>query len=156
MVLISTRQLGGLAALVVFTVCLSGCGPAGPKTYPVKGKLTINGQAPKDVNMAFYPVGANLEAAGAEMAADGSYTLKTGREGKAGAMAGDYKVVLSQNTQTLGAGQYKPGAEGGAPNMQRPSAGPLNFPERYLAAATSDKTVTVKAGDNTINIDITD
>ena len=76
-----------------------GCGPAGPKTYPVHGKFEVAG------GDAAHLAGATVEAAevtdpsvraSGTIQSDGSFTLETLHAGviKKGAQEGNYKVRI--------------------------------------------------------------
>jgi hypothetical protein len=136
----------------ILFLAATGCEPAGPKVYPVKGKLTINGMPAKDVQLSFYPVASEGTVGSSVLSPDGSYEIISGNEGRPGIPQGKYKVVL-QASQTLGkeAAMARYGGAGGAP----PAAPEMSFPKEYAASDTSPKEVEVKAETNTINIDIT-
>jgi hypothetical protein len=84
---------GALAALVF------GCsGNKGPRLYPVKGLVRINGQPAKDVNVTFTPVtppeGGDVPLSPAAVTKeDGSFQLMSFQPGD-GAPAGDYLVTV--------------------------------------------------------------
>lgn len=150
MVIRSTCSL--LVALGIACLGFMGCsGPSGPKTVPVKGTLTINGQPAKDVMITFSPLDPKSPVAAGEVKG-GSFELFAGSQGAKGAVPGKYKVVLTQKQPEMSpeeaAKQYGQGA-GGPP---KPAA--LSFPEKYTQATTSDKEVEVKAGPNDIKIEI--
>jgi hypothetical protein len=138
--------LFGALCLVVFAGCPAGS--AGPNTAPVKGTLTIDGQPANNVSITFSPMDkAGTPATG--QVTNGSFELKSGSQGKPGAVPGKYKVVLAQALGSADAAMaaYKKG--GGAPKAE------LSFPEKYTKAETSDKEVEVKSGPNDIKIEIT-
>jgi hypothetical protein len=137
---------GSVIALLVILVC--GCGPSGgPTTNPVSGPVTIGGQAAKEIRVDFHPVDQTAEVASGNVEADGRYTLYTGQMGKPGAMAGRYKVVLTP--MASGDDSYMRGPQAG-----RPQAGDDGIPKEYKSLATTPKEVEVKAGRNTIDIEI--
>jgi len=142
-------------AVVVALVCLglAGCGPAGPKTAPVKGTLTIDGKAADNIQITFAPVDSSLPTASGQVS-NGSFELFTGAEGKKGAVPGKYKVVLAQmggtsQEEMKAAYQAKTGRK-----SEAPAAPKATFPEKYKTPATSDKEVEVKPGSNEIKIEI--
>src|SRR5262245_61851004 len=78
---------------------LAGCGPAGPTTYPVRGKVELAGGDPRQL------AGSNVEAAlesdrtvraSGVIQPDGTFTLETLHAGvlRKGALAGTYRVRL--------------------------------------------------------------
>ena len=144
-------QRFSVACVVLVAAALVGCGPSGPDTVEVTGKVTIDGQPPTDCRIEFHPVDSANQVASGQIAEDGSYTLSTGVTGTPGAMVGTYKVVLIQNT----------GADmsymetGDDPTLAAPSTGGDGaVPEEYTNAATTPKEVEVTPGANTINIEI--
>ncbi|HKB06076.1 MAG TPA: hypothetical protein VKD90_28030 [Gemmataceae bacterium] len=95
-----------LAAAIAFAgLCgMAGCGPDGPKTYTVRGRVEVAGGEAKHL------AGANVEAAldsdptqraSGVIEPDGTFALETLHEGKIlkGAQAGSYKarIVLSDD-----------------------------------------------------------
>lgn len=78
---------------------LSACGGnKGPKLYPVKGSVRINGAPAKDVNIVFIPdaapeAGTTPLSPSAVTEEDGSFRLMSFKPGD-GAPAGDYKVTV--------------------------------------------------------------
>lgn len=97
------RQIGSRPPLVWFLLTgvflATGCGGGGDRLYPVSGKVTLNNQPLTFGIVNFFPEAA--AAKGEKQRAipvgkiepDGSYTLST--DGKSGAPAGKYKVVVN-------------------------------------------------------------
>lgn len=142
--------LFGLLLIAVVPV-FAGCGDAGPKLYSVKGKVTINGQPAKDIQINFHPTDPKALIASSQVASDGTYELRSTAENRAGAVAGTYKVVLTQMAPS-GADaskMYSGGPAGGVPGM--PTA---SFPPEYLSAEKSPKQVEVKPQANVIDLEI--
>ena len=138
--------LFGVLCLVTFVGCPAS--QSGPTTVPVKGTLTIDGQPAKDVTIMFNPVDPKNPPASGPVV-NGAFELRTGREGKPGAVVGKYKVSLVAESSTASAGAAYKSAKGAPPKVEKP------FPEKYSSPATSDKEVEVKAGSNDIKIEIT-
>ena len=92
------RAGGLLLAAGALVALVSGCGGDGPRLYPVKGVVRINGEPAKDVNVVFTPVAppegldAPLSPA-AVTGKDGSFRLMSFKPGD-GAPAGDYLVTV--------------------------------------------------------------
>ena len=84
-----------ILTVVAFTCC--GCNSGGLAVYPVKGKVTFNGKPMAGGgSIAFVPQGGEAKVdSGGEIKADGTYELSTHKPGD-GAMAGDFKVVITQ------------------------------------------------------------
>jgi len=136
----------GTASLVFLAGCSGG--GTGPNTVPVKGTLTIDGQPAKDVTITLSPLDSKLPVATGQVS-NGAFELRTGKEGKLGAVPGRYKVTLTAMISTeAAAAAYKPGMKG-PPKIE------ASFPSKYASASTSDKEVEVKAGSNELKIDIT-
>lgn len=141
-----------VVASMAVAVLLVGCGPTGPALHPVTGKVTIGGSPASGIQVSFMPVDAKQMTASGKVEG-GSYTLFS-NAGK-GAIAGKYKVVLSQAAAGGGgaptpeqmAAQYSGNRQGGAAVKDKPS-----FPAEYSAADTTPLEVEVKAGPNTIDI----
>jgi hypothetical protein len=83
--------------LVCGSLCLPACrsDPIG-KTYPVKGKVFLDGVLLQGGSVAFFPAqegkGAPAFEAAARIKQDGTYELST--RGKPGALLGTYKVTV--------------------------------------------------------------
>src|SRR5687767_9565768 len=80
-----------------------GCGPGGPKTYPVRGKveLSTGDLAPLAGSHVEAALASDLDVrASGEIQPDGSFTLQTLHDGKIlkGAREGSYKarIVLTE------------------------------------------------------------
>ena len=145
-----------LAAVALFVGCAESK-PDRPKTYPVSGTVTYNGQPVADASLNFR-IADGSSFAMARTDASGKYQLMTYEAGD-GAVPGEYKIGITkyENTATTsGPGmddaEYaspKEEAEGGAP--------PKNLlPEKYMNPETSGLTATVTEGPNTANFELTD
>lgn len=99
--------------LALSTTLLAGCtGGGGPKTVPVSGKVTYQGQAVVGAQVVFMAPGAPRPATGVTDG-NGVYRLGTLKEDD-GAVIGTHAVTITKTTQAAG---------GGAMNAQDPSAG---------------------------------
>jgi hypothetical protein len=91
-----------LAIVVVFAL---GCGKSsdGPKPYPVKGTLKVNGEPAAGATIAFYTTQPFKKTIipNAITEADGSFTLMTYAPGD-GAPVGDYEVTVLWPTYRVG------------------------------------------------------
>jgi hypothetical protein len=124
-----------LSALIALgCLCLSSCGSGDSigRTYPVKGKVTVNGEPLKLGTLTFWPNAAkgsksSPEAAG-QIAEDGSYELYT--KGKAGALLGSYKVTVVAQT---------------IPDSTTPEKAKLLVPEKYTNRETTPLVIEVVA-----------
>ena len=88
--------------LICGSLCLPACSadPIG-KTYPVKGKVYLDGVLLNGGSVGFFPAGQGegapaFEAAG-DIKQDGAYELST--RGKPGALLGSYKVTVILQTK---------------------------------------------------------
>jgi hypothetical protein len=98
MLRIVLRAGGLLLAAGSMVVLVSACGSKGPRLYPVKGSVRINGEPAKDVNIVFTPValpegGATPLSPAAVTEEGGSFRLMSFKPGD-GAPAGDYQVTV--------------------------------------------------------------
>src|SRR3954451_15762043 len=89
---------GRLLAAGALIALVSACGNRGPRLYPVKGSVRINGEPAKDVNVMFTPVappeaGATPLSPAAVTGEDGTFQLMSFQPGD-GAPAGDYLVTI--------------------------------------------------------------
>ena len=143
------RRFG--VAWVLSVAALIGCGQSGPAVHAVSGTVTVGGKPVQNVQVTFMPTDPSRPVASGNVAADGRYVLTSGATNKRGAVAGAYKVVLSQldgsSQQELEA-RYTSGT-GGPPPVPKAA-----FPDEYKSVETSPKQVDVAAGSNTINIEI--
>jgi len=141
-------------ALAVACLALGGC--ESEKKYPhaaVHGKVTYKGKPLTFGSVAFFPVkppedGVLMPASG-DIQPDGTYELKSRADG--GALIGEHKVVVYavEGTQTAAA------KEGAAPKADQ---GPKKsiLPMKYSAPDSTPLVRTVKEGDNSIDLEITD
>jgi len=141
-------------------VMLAGCGgdpQIGGKVYPVKGKLTVGGQPAADVSVNLYPNDKSLPIASGTTKPDGTFQVFNS-DGREGAMAGKYKVVLKQNQSKEAAkAAYASASSGGGGAAGGPTQGPTaatNLPEAYLKQETTPKEVDIVAGDNDLKLDL--
>jgi len=81
----------GLALLLFAT----GCGESRPRTVPVTGLVTLDGEPVADASITFYP--ENGRPATGRTDAEGIYTLTT-FETNDGAVPGQHRVSISKQT----------------------------------------------------------
>src|SRR5262245_27284029 len=85
-----------VAALAVSTVALPGCGPSGPKLYPVRGKVTLkDGSAVKYGHIILHAdatKGNTTKEISQGTIRNGEYTIMTGA--REGAPPGAYRVSI--------------------------------------------------------------
>jgi hypothetical protein len=127
------------AAVLLLLGLIAGCGESGPEVYPVKGRVTVNGQPiraqigtinlvpdkSKGNNTTLQPTGYLDE--------DGTYTVYYAK-GKKGAPPGWYKVQIVASQLGEGPPISTPRPEGKGPGPLPP--GPL-FDSKYTRAETS-------------------
>lgn len=97
-------KLAGAALLA----CVAGCGGSQPKTYPVTGTVTSQGKPLPDAIVTFVPE-QGRHASGVTDA-EGKFTLTTVQPGD-GAMAGRYRVIVSEKPAEMAEGDYSEPAE---------------------------------------------
>ena len=139
-----------LSVLAILGLICAGCGDGGPAKavlHPVSGKVTVGGKPLADCKIQFVMTGKE-GAYTSPIAADGSYSLVS-PDGRSGAEAGKYKVVLMMS-QDL---QMKTMYSGGGGGPPKPGQG-APYPQEYSSLETSPKEVTVEAKSNTIDIDV--
>lgn len=129
-----------MRSIVGFLLLVSlGCGSSELAVYPVSGTLKLAGdQSPAGciVEFSSQATGTNGANARGDVAADGSFTVKTRINGKelAGAVTGPHKVVVIPPTASSTPGAPKP----------------PEFPTRYMEYAKSGLTVEVKPGEGNV------
>ena len=157
-------QLGIFAywpALLILLLA-SGCnrGPARPKTYPVTGVVTWQGQPVPGATVTFSPKTppepGQEGPQGATGITDeqGRYQLGTFARGD-GAIPGDYYVTVAkyENQGGVASGTATSEEEYTPPDPNAPPPIPKNLlPERYANVQSSGLTFTVEAKNNTFDI----
>lgn len=144
------------ACVTAVMVGCSGGGPAGPKTTPVKGKVTYKNAPVEGATVSFLGDGKSAPATAVTDAA-GQYVLRTTRPGD-GAVPGVHKVTVTKIVTPPAAATSKSGStsmEDAAKSASEASAKPQHMlPERYASAETSGLEFTVKSGANDIPIEL--
>jgi hypothetical protein len=146
-----TRSLFSFLFIAFLGTFIAGCGESeegAPVLHPVTGKLTVGGTAVGNVQVALMPTGGTGRAAIGNTDAEGNFTIASPNAG-AGAVAGEYKVVLTPSATGTMESQY---AGGGDPS--KAAAEESSIPKEYLSAETTTKTVEVKEGENQINLEL--
>lgn len=91
-----TTIVASLMALLVMSAI--GCGktedPNRPKTFPVTGRVTMNGKPVEGANVTFHPASGSQTSIGVTDA-DGNYSLSTFSSND-GALPGQYKVSIAK------------------------------------------------------------
>jgi hypothetical protein len=106
------------------------------------------------MSITLVPVAAGSGQEATGKVENGAFTLYTGIEGAPGAMPGKYKVTLANTGGGEGMAAAYEKKDGGGKASSAPDV-TLPFPEKYLAAGTSDKEVEITSGSNDLKIDIT-
>lgn len=128
-------------AAALSAALLLGCGEAKPErvaVHPVTGTLTVKGQPATGAFVTLHPkapLGDNVPAPRANVSKDGTFALST-FDGGDGAPAGEYKVTIRW---------YKLVKSG--PDV---SPGPNVIPAKYARPESSDLTVRIAAGENSL------
>ena len=121
-------------AIVSLTLIASGCGEEGPKTYPVKGKITHKGGKPVNSgNILFESLSDPKVQASGELQPDGSFEMASNL-GKPGTIAGEHRVLILPQLPELG---------------QKASVA-----NKYAKFETSGLKATVKEGENELTFEI--
>ena len=90
-----SRPRGWLITSLLTMIALNGCGPQHPKTIPVKGRVTINGNAPGEVGKLYFTPaeGYSSRPASGGFMADGNYHVMSWAPDD-GLVPGRYAVSL--------------------------------------------------------------
>lgn len=153
------RWLGVLVILLP----AAGCGDGGPVLVPVQGRVTLDGEPLWFKSVRFIPEpGTPGVGAGANTAADGSYTLLAVRPGATrdvyGVPPGKYRVVVAEPLIPIEA--LPPESPDGTP---APAVGPLDpgprkrpvIPARYSNPETTELRIEVPPGGGVIDLPLT-
>lgn len=134
--------LAGMMA--IFCLGCGGAGYDGPKLFPVTRKLTKGGAPLPGINISLVPTAPESKAPPllAVTQDDGSFTIRTS-SGFAGAPVGTYKVLILAPPPEI---DYR--TQKGPPKKSKV------IPEKYGTAGTTDKTIDVKEGPNTLTLDL--
>jgi hypothetical protein len=123
---------------------LAGCGGGDKDTFPVKGKVTYRNKPVTSGTITFIPADNQGPAASGSLQPDGTYALKTYREGD-GAVRGKHTVIVVAMEDTSSV----------LPE-QRAALPPPTVPNRYTSITTTDLKADVEEKDNTIDFDLKD
>lgn len=125
-----------VAVLGVATVLAAGCGDSGPKLYPVKGTVKVDGKPAADATVFLHRKGRdnpNEPVPYGRCAADGSFAVTTTKNGD-GARAGEYAITVVWPDMSKA-----PDGNGGRPDLLRGA---------YEKAGKSTLKATVEEKDN--------
>jgi hypothetical protein len=136
------RGLPGIALLLIACHALVGCGGGGdaPPTYPVSGKVALDGEAVAEGQIVFRDAAGKLRSDGGKIT-NGEFAFE--------ATAGKKKVVITAQREVAG--------EKGEPAAPGEPAPPLI--EQYIPSAYNDQTtldieVTESAEKNTFDFNL--
>ena len=137
----------GIVALTAAVFIAAGCdvGSAKPPVYAVSGKVTVGGKPLTECTIQFV---SSQDSYSSQINADGSYNL-VGTDGRPGAEAGTYKIVLRISPQA----QMKAMMTGSKAGTLKYGQG-APFDSKYSSAETSTKEVEVQAKSQTIDIEV--
>jgi hypothetical protein len=159
-------------AMALLLVVLAGCGPG---TGSVSGKVTYKGQPVPGGLVMFRPADGRHNSVTAELDAEGHYPariLPTGEvivtidnrelEPRSGIPSLPPGLPLSPEMRAkLGSGKAAPPAPADGPpksgeDVRQPSGRYLPIPPKYYDAETSGLKFTIKGGEQTLDIELTD
>jgi hypothetical protein len=131
-----------LPIVLLGALILAGCGDEGPKTFPVTGKVSYQGNPLPFGAVMFVP--PDGPAGSAKIEPDGTY--------KVDLIAGAHQVSVIAVPPRQG--RPDPSQEGGLDTTGFPEPKPL-VPEKYNRPDTSNVQIEVQpTGENTIDIDL--
>ena len=154
---------GRLARWMALAGCVAvmaagGCRKAGPAVQPVEGTVLLDGKELEGATVGFTPFDAGALPAVGLTGPDGRFKLTStgGGAPEAGAVAGEYKVVISkQEVEGTGRPIEEP-AMAPPPSTEYPKQPKVTFivPRGYERAETSGLRATVKKGKNTFRFEL--
>ncbi len=122
----------GQTTIAFVALMLSGCSDGGPKLEPLSGKVLRDGKPMSNVTVAMVPISSGLAAMGN---ADQSGNIQMQTNGKNGAMAGKYKVGVTEPMRPMTPAAI---ASGSPP--------PVSFDPKFESPQTSGIEYEVVAG----------
>jgi hypothetical protein len=129
-------RLSSFVILTLTVFCLAGCGGSGrPKTVPISGKVTINGQAPGEGGKLYFTPTQPAEGY-SKRPASGTFTA-----------TGEYRVMSWEVDDGLVPGRYTVGVVPIDPNKTA-------IPTKFQQGATSGLEVDVPMDQSEIEYDI--
>lgn len=131
-----------IAAALVCVLGLSGCGTSGPALSPVAGKVTFRGTPVKAGIVRFSNPQAGIDTT-AQLQPDGAYHVATARG--IGLPEGTYQVAIMPPEIELPKGPL---------TQIAPPPTSADIPAKYRLPATSGIALTVKPGDNRLDVDM--
>ena len=160
----------GLVCMVALVLSIGCTGTTGPKTEPVSGVVTLDGNPLDGANVVFSPSGGGGKAAAGTTDSSGNYKLTT-QNPSDGAVVGSYQVSITkvegsapavdlsglseQEKMKKSMEAYyssdrfkKQGGKAGGPEVKS------LVPAKYGDPKTSGLTAEVKAGPNSFNFDL--
>lgn len=138
------RSFGCLVSgLMISMVAISGCGPSGPPTAEVTGKVTFSGTPIEDGDISFHPEQGSKATTSSGPIKNGEYRLS----GQSGLMPGTYSVRVNA---------YRAGKQSTNPDMPPDPNPRFQFlPTKFNTNSTIEKFV-VEEGKSKIekNLDL--
>jgi hypothetical protein len=136
----AVKTAGCCTAVALLLLSLAGCGPRLPQTYPVKGRVTLDGKPVAGAGVLLIP--KEGRPANGVTDQDGAFVLSTFGQGD-GALPGEHAVTVTLK-KTVGVTVNAEGLEGDF-NPEKVHEEWI-VPEKYSKAKTSGLTVEVSAG----------
>ena len=139
--------------LLLAFVCLalsSGCGPSGPETAPVTGKVTFGSKPVAEGAIKFWSEADGTLAVG-QLNAEGNYQLTTHPDRK-GATLGTHRVTI-RSVRTIFVGGSSPSDVGKKDAVAKEKLVWL-IPPRYDDRRASPLKAEVKSGPNTVDFNL--
>lgn len=156
--------VSSLTMLALGTLASAGCGRSGPAVAFVEGTVLLDGQPVAEATVGFSPLAGGLPAVGMTDG-DGRFHLSStgGGRPEAGAVPGEYAVVVSKQVVENTGNSAPPEQESTVPPSSWPdrgSARPPNptvrdlIPATYGQAESSGLRAVVKPGRNMLQFDL--
>jgi hypothetical protein len=141
-----TRWVFGGVAMVGLLFAVAGCGSG---TSSVSGQVTLNGKPLSGGAVTFY--GANGQAGGSSIDAEGKYAMVKGPVGEVKVTVAAAQPRQSPRMSKERDAPKHPGDKGPAPS---PTGKPVVIPDKYKDQGKTPLTYTLTAGSQVIDIEL--
>ncbi|MDR1140418.1 MAG: hypothetical protein LBL62_01910 [Planctomycetaceae bacterium] len=148
--------------VMIILGCFCGCTAKGIPVVSVTGTVTYQGKPIANALVAFIPQSSELRGASAMTKDNGTFTLLTQGAATSGAMAGEYKILVSKFIEVDNFGKEVIREPSGPYNPNNPPPLQIQYPqknllpEKYNNAETTPLTANITKGKNHLVLQLDD